>query len=461
MKRMTIMASCLVFGGALLSQDMSAGAATDPAALLAAQADAAAKLLPGTPAEVGGVKTAEDAVKANLAKLGIVNPGYDRKRHAIIAIGTAEVLIKDPANDKSFMLVRSAKANEAYLNAKADIIQALYTEVSAVDRLSVVGEFGEEAPTDDYKKKCEALEEKRVALVKKLEALDKAKASTFAGATLGDRLLAALEIISRDSSIGSGLKAECAALKAECRELERQAEKLSPPVPSTESESSVKLLSKMPLLGSSVITQAESWDETEQVYSISIAIVWSTKMQESAIALMSNEVVPSMSRGRFTPQEWAARQNFATMIGPRRFTDSEGNNIFVGIAAVDMTGPVRSRGAKRKLADAAARRFVAFSLAGDVETFTEAAGNYKEYDDDKRTAMEKLANRTSQKCDTVLQGCTQLATQIVKHPITGRTIYVSAYYVDPMLAKDASVFLKKSFSGALRQAEVVKKMRVR
>jgi hypothetical protein len=83
----------------------------------------------------------------------------------------------------------------------------------------------------------------------------------------------------------------------------------------------------MPLLGSSVLTQAESWDKEEKIYSISLAVVWSPKLQENAVALATGEAVPSSSKGKFSPQEWLAQQDLTTMIGPRRFTDNEGNNI--------------------------------------------------------------------------------------------------------------------------------------
>ena len=378
MKRMCMLGCALTLGG-LFVQVQAAPAGQDGASALVTKAEDLGPAMGAT----GEGQSAEDAVQANLAKLG-VGVGYIRKMQAIIAIGTAEVLVKDPANEKDFMLIRSAKANEAYLDAKAKVIQAIYTELSAEDRLAVAGEFVD-AEAEGGKKPAASAE------------------------------------------------------------------------PTTTQESTVKLLSKMPLLGSSVLTQAESWDAEGQVYSVSMAIVWSPKMQESALAQLSNGASVSMAKGHFTPQEWAARQSPATMIGPRRFTDSEGNNIFVGIAAVDLTGKVKDRGWKKKSADLWASRAVAFSLAGDLETYAEASRNLKEYDDDKRTGTEKLASATAQKCEVALQGCTQLRSFTGKHPISGRTIYVSMFYCDPVLAKDAGALQKKAYEGALRQAAMKKK----
>lgn len=474
MNKIALTMCCIACAGGLMAQEMSSG---DLAAQLAAQADAAAKLLPGVPTE--GVNSAEEVVKANLAKLGVAI-GYDRKRQAVISIGTAELLIKDPANEKSFMLYRLRKANEAYLSAKANVIRAIYSELTAVDRVEMTSQFGDlekaqmlEKPTADYDKRRRELDEKRAELVRKLGQLDQSEAAMFEGVTVGDRFNAVLEglakkldtkfsaekIAADKRELRDSLKAECAALRAECEALEQEAKEIIPPVPIGTHESNVKLLSRMPLLGSSVLTQAESWNEIDGKYQVSMAIIWSPKMQESAVALLTNEAVPSMKKGRFTPQEWAARQNFATMLGPRRFTDSEGNNIFVGIAAVDLTGQISHQRGKKSWADLQARKFVAFSLTGDLESFEEAAGSYKEFGDENQAAMEKYSQRITAKCDTVLQGCTQLSVQTVKHPITGRDTYVSAYYVDPALAKDAGELLKKAYAGAMRQAEATKKLR--
>ena len=470
MNKLMITAACAVAASVLSAQEMDATAteaaagAADQGAEVAAQADAqAAQIAAEAPSEE--FVSAEEVVKANLAKMKLAT-GYDRKRKAIIAVGTAEVMITDPANDNTFMSVRAAKANEAYLNAKAEVIRSINTDFSAMDRALTTAEFGEDDVQKVFAEHRAKLEAKRDELVKKLAQLDKAEAEALRGVTMTDRFGAILEgiakrldekfnkaeILAQKKAVRDQLKAECDEMLADYKVLEEQAKKI-PAVPSTEVSSSVKMLSKMPLLGSSVLTQAESWDKTEKVYSISIAVVWSPKLQENAVALVTGEAVPSSKKGQFTPQEWVAQQNLTTMIGPRRFTDNEGNNIFVGIAAADLTGKVKDRKAKKMLADTAARKAVAFSLAGDLEAFREASQNYKEYDDDLRTSVEKLRDVVGQKCDINLQGCLPLCSKEVTHPITGRKTYVTAYYIEPVLAKDATDLMKKSYAGAIRQTK--------
>ena len=470
MKKLMITAACAFAAGVLSAQDMSAptaveqAGAVDQGADVAAQADAkAAKLAADAPSDE--FVSAEDVVTANLTKMSLA-PGYDRKRKAIIAIGTAEVKIVDPANDNAFMAIRAAKANEAYLMAKAEVIGAINSDFSAMDRALTMSGFGEDPIQQSFAEHRAALETKRNALVEKLAQLDKAEAAALRDVTMTDRFGAILEGIAKrldekfntaairahKKAVRDQLKAECDEMLAEYKALEEEAKKI-PAVPKNEVSSSVKMLSKMPLLGSSVLTQAESWDKTEKIYSVSMAIVWSPKLQENAVALMTGEAVPSSKKGQFTPQEWIAQQNLATMIGPRRFTDNEGNNIFVGIAAVDLTGSVSDRKAKKKLADLDARKAVAFSLAGDLESYSESSKSYREYNDDNRVAIEKLRDVVGQKCDINLQGCLQLSRKEVTHPISGRRTYITAFYIEPTLAKDAAELLKKSYAGAIRQTK--------
>ena len=470
MKKLMITTACAFAASVLSAQEMGvtatevAAGPADQGAEVAAQADAqAAQLAAETPAEE--FVSAEEVVKKNLTKMKLFR-GYDRKRKAIIAIATVDVKVNDPANDNSFMSVRAAKANEAYLNAKAEVIRAINTNFSAMDRALTLAEFGEDDVQKAFAESRAKLEAKREALAKKLEQLDEAEAEALRGVTMTDRFGAILEgiakkldenfnaeeIVEQKKAVRDQLKAECAEMLADYKALEDMAKKI-PAVPDTALSSSVTMLSKMPLLGSSVLTQAESWDKTDKMYSVSLALVWSPKLQENAVALVTGEAVSSPKKGQFSPQEWIAEQNLTTMIGPRRFTDSEGNSIFVGIAAADLTGKIKDRKAKKMLADTWAMKAVAFSLMGDIEAYREASSNYKEYDEDLRTSCEKLYNSVSQKCDINLQGCLPLDSREVTHPITGRKTYVTAYYIEPALAKDATELLKKSYAGAIRQTK--------
>jgi len=472
MKKLMITAACALAASVLSAQEMGvtatevAAGPADQGAEVAAQADAqAAQLAAEAPAEE--FVSAEELVEKNLEKMGL-HEGYDSKRRAIIAIGTVKVPIADPANDDAFMAIRSGKATEAYIEAQRQVIEAINTEMSAMDRALTISEYGNDEPLKAFAASRNALEAKRAALAEKLEQLDKAEAEALRGVTMTDRFGAILEgiakkldenfnaeeIVEQKKAVRDQLKAECDEMLADYKALEDMAKKI-PAVPRNELQSTMKMKSEMPLLGSSVLTQAEAWDKAEKTYQMSMAIVWSPKLQENAVSLMTGDARPSSKPGPFTPQEWIAAQNIATMIGPRRFTDSSGNNIFVGIAACDLTGQVTAEKAKKRMTDMEARKAVAFSLAGDIVSYSEATKNVKEYNDDIKSQAGKLRDVVARQLDINLQGCLRLKHKEIRHPISGRKTYVSVFYIDPSLSKDATELLKKSYAGAIRQTKAI------
>ena len=124
--------------------------------------------------------------------------------------------------------------------------------------------------------------------MEKFAQFNEAEANALEGVTIGDRFGAILEGIAKrlDSAFSSekilaekrALRDEIAAqvelLTSQYVELKKQADAM-PKVPDNEIESAAQAFAKMPLLGSTVLTQAESWDATEKIYSVSMAVVWS------------------------------------------------------------------------------------------------------------------------------------------------------------------------------------------
>ena len=408
--------------------------------------------------------SAEELVEKRLNALGLTF-GYNDKKKAIIQPGSASIKVLDPANDKSFMLAREQLANSAYMNAKAQVIRAISTEFSAFDRAMISSESGEDETAKKFAAKKAEIEESRQQLAALMAKVDSTEAATVSEVTINDRFsafldavikkidsaysaeaLAARKVANAEAKMAEAaqLKEKCAQLIAQCKVLEAEAEAM-PKDPDLESSSDVKLLSKMPLLGSSVLTQAESWDPEEKIYTVAMAIVWSPKLQDAAMKTVRGDFTPGQ-KGRFSKMDWINAQDFSSMIGPRRFTDNEGKNLFVGISSIDLAGPVVKQNAKKKLADTMAMKAVAFSIAGDLETYREASQNLKVYADDSKAALSKLSEAVSAKVSLNLNGCLALARKTVKHPITGRKIYVSVYYIDPGLATAAQDFMKKLYA---------------
>jgi len=296
----------------------------------------------------GEFVSAEDLVERRLNALNLT-AGYDSKKKAIIQVGSASIKIEDPANDSGFLLAREQIANNAYLNAKADVIRAINTEFSATDRALVAAEFGEDETAKQFAAKKAQIEEKRAELSALIAKVDAAEAQVIEQVTLSDRFGSLLDglikkidreyspeaLAAKKVSNAAGMKAVAAQLKERCtalikeyKKLEEEAEHM-PKDPVLSTSSDVKALSRMPLLGSSVLTQAESWDPEEKIYSVALAVVWSPRLQEDAMRIVSGDFATRPNKGKYSKLEWVGAQDFSSMIGPRRFTDNEGNNLWL------------------------------------------------------------------------------------------------------------------------------------
>ncbi|MCQ2390406.1 MAG: hypothetical protein MJ240_03180 [Kiritimatiellae bacterium] len=408
--------------------------------------------------------SAEQQVQDTIEKKMKLEFGYISERKSIIAQGTSYATVRDPANDETFMALRTAKATEAYLLAKIAVIQAISTDFTAFDRVSTTAKYGESNVEKVFAQKQAAFAAKRAEFEKKLAQLDSAEAEALEGVTLNDRFGAILdgiakkinseydpEKISADKKAKyEALKAECEVLRAEFEALQEDAEKI-PATPKNEVESGVTMLAKMPLIGSSVLTQAESWDESTKQYSVSMAIVWSPKLQDCAVKIAAGNYEPGKDLGTLTRTEWMNMQDLAAMVGPRRFVDKNGHPYFVGIAATDLTCQNSDINGRKMMADAEARKAVAFSLVGDLKANEEYKMHLKEYQsksDDLRSIVQNLVSAMDQKADLKLQGCLSMRNRTLTHPITGRKTYVTVFYVDPSLSKDAAEILKSSYAAS-------------
>jgi hypothetical protein len=454
---------------------VAAAASDDGGAAIIAMAEEKASEVAALPDEPG--ESALNKVNTDLETMGIA-PGYDAEKKAIIQVAQADIEMPDPAKDPAFMAKREQIGNFALLQAKAEIIRAIYTEFSAMDR--ALTKFDEESnPAQErFMAAKAAVEEKRAELAEAIAQYNAADAKTVSDVTLNDRFGSFIDAVIKkiDSSydpgaIAASKKIDAAAAKVEAEALKEKAKMLAaeykaleeaaaklPQEPALETESTASMLSKMPLLGASVLTQAESWDPGTKQYSVAVAVVWSPKLQSCALKIGTGDFTAAGKPGKFSKLDWVKAQDWCSMIGTRRFTDDKGNNYFVGIGAIDPGLGVQAN-AKRMLAETLARKNVAMALIGDLETQREVKQNLKVYADQSTATKQKIVDAIASKVDLHLKGCLSLAKKEVKHPITGKRIYVSAYYIDPALAKEAGETMKKMFADAGLVAQHTNKQR--
>lgn len=432
------------------------------------------------------VTPASQIVASKLAALNL-EAKYSKENGSIIVIQTAKARYRNPATDDDFIDKRNLKALEAYLMAKADIIRAINQNFEGLDRSVTVLDSAPNATPEEkaFAEARKAFTKKREELAQQLSEFNQAEEKVLDDASLNNKFGAILDGIAKrlDSSYDPGkltakkvaardaAKAKCEQLKTELDALQQLATKL-PKKPTSETESDVKVTASMPLLGATVLTQAESWDPSTREYQMSMAVVWSQKLQDRAKRLMLGDYTPekvSANSQKLSLVQWMGKQDLRYMVGPRRYTDKDGRNHFIGIAAADLKGPIVEQRGKKRLADMAAVSFVAFSLFGDVEAYSQANRKVEEYTDkfseeESQKFTKSLVDEISQKVSVSLKGClpmSQFAIE-VSHPIARRPIYVVPFYVDPDLAKDAEKIMKKSYedAGFVSEADLQFKKRV-
>lgn len=394
-------------------------------------------------------KHASDAVRESLKSMGL-RPRYNRKNSTIIQIGSAEMMISDPHNNKDFIAIREALATQAYLHGKANIIKSINQNFSAIEKVSLNHDYGDDPISNKIEQLTNKLLKKKEELRRKLAELAVAESEQLEGASVSDRLGGILDGIAKkldetynSKDILEGKKQNFLAVKKECELLQKEFDEVKElidenPKPTREISSDIEAIAQMPLLGATVLTQSEKWDPTTKAYSVAMAVVWSPKLQEHATSISKGNPLNNKKKGGISIDDWIENMDFSSMVGPRTFTDPTGRTIYVGIAAVDLTGKVGARDAKKGLAGVSAEALLAFSLYSDVYSYQGAKKMLREYDDDKSSSFGKYANTIMQQCKLdSMRGSLELYYDIVKHPISGRETYVVAYYLDPDLSKDA------------------------
>jgi hypothetical protein len=148
------------------------------------------------PTPVYQAVSAEDQLNNYLDKMGLVEGANEIKgRDVFVQMGLASFDTKDPASDASFMIKRSMKAMEAKLDAKAKIIEAIHTTMSASEMVDVPG-TDLNAQFDARRAENQAqLEEQKQVLAILLDDVDRKQADELRGVTFSDRSAALMDAV--------------------------------------------------------------------------------------------------------------------------------------------------------------------------------------------------------------------------------------------------------------------------
>lgn len=421
-----------------------------------------------------GTADAEARVRATLEKLGL-GPGYSMSHKAIIVVESATMKVENPETNRNFMRIRESLTTYAVQNAKAQIIRAISLKFSASEYANTFRDYKHDAVEDAYLRKRSEIESRKEELSDLMARINEADSEIISKLTLGDRFDALLDgVIKRVDSeynprmlearkvvdlnekreIVNQLKIRAGQLLAEYRALQEEAKTL-PKRPTLEAASKTKTLSELTLLGSSVIAQAESWRREDKVYTVAVAMVWSPKLQAVATKIGTGDF-SSGEEGKLTISEWATAQDWEVVIGPRHFTDKDGRNFFIGISAIEKVSGVQFN-VDKKIAEDNAKKYVALLLESDLKTRREVESRMKVYQDAEGNSEtgfeEKLTEALMGEVNLAhYVGCSQLMAKTLVHPISRREIYVVAMYLDPTIARESQVWIRKLSEDTMRIA---------
>lgn len=417
------------------------------------------------PAPAEKFKEALAVLKAEAKSKGW-KQGWDETKKRTIVIEAADFKTADPASDASFFMKREMAAKKAVLTAKVAIIQTINQDMSAIDLVNMPGsDVNRELGAEREKLDAELAKQKEI-LANMLENVDKAEAAALRGTTFGDRLndlmAAAIKKLDKEYEAGARDKKaqeDYAAAKASFEvaqkkydEMKENAEAMQGKVLERQ-ESAVESMAKMPLYGSSVIMQTESWNKDSGRYQIAVMLCWSYAMERSARAIVTGEefrVKPSESAK--SVQDWLETQNPATMIGPRQYLDKDGNRWFLGVTARPYDDELSSS-ARRKnkgISELFAQQMTAFCLWADVESYKLAQQAMESRGNDtaqRDVIAENYAEKLTQSFQNKkIRGMQKLLGEEMTHPITGSTIYVTVFGINPNAAKAALEIEKQNYA---------------
>lgn len=397
------------------------------------------------------------AVLRKQAKSRNWKEGYDSKKKRIIVIESADFKTADPASDADFFAKREMAVKKAVLTAKVAIIQYIIQDMSAIDLSNMPGTDINKALGAEREHLNVQLAQQKEVLVSMLEKIDKAEADVLRGTTFGDRLndLMAAAIKKLDEKYDASArdkeakaryeeaKANFVIAQKKYIELKEKAEAMQANVRERQ-DSAVSSMAKMPLYGSSVIMQTESWNKASGKYQVAVMLCWSYAMERSVRAIVTGEEFKiKASASAKSVQDWLESQNPATMVGPRQYVDKNGDRWFIGITARAYDDELSSseRRKNKGLSEMFAQQMAAFCVWADVESYkmaqqaVESRGTSKvQRDVVAESYAEKLTQTFKNK---KIRGMQRLFSEEMVHPITGNTIYVTAYGVNSSAAKAA------------------------
>lgn len=410
--------------------------------------------------------SAEDQLRELMATRGW-QQGWDSDKKRIFVVHSETFDNEDPTYDDAFITKRSMFATLATMGAKAKVVEFMRTKMSAVDQLSAPGTDVHAELNEKFIKLEKKIASSQKTLAKLLIEVDATEAAYIQGATYEDRGQAFMDAVIKklDAAYSSGeieekklkkyekAKARYEEAQVEYEEIVAKAEAIKGSV-ALEATSMVDTLAKAPLMGTSILAQSESWNAEEERYEVAVLTVWSPKLEQGAKDIITSQEQSLKPKKALSVQQWLAKQDAATLVGPRTYVDHTGARWFVGAYAMPASGSSAKLRKNKGIADLMAKKEAVMALYADVETHKQAQVAMQTRTGelggkDHTEVATSFAETTRQSVENrQVNGMSQLMSKTVVHPISQEKIYVVAYGVSGRGAAEALGLEYSAFQSA-------------
>lgn len=402
--------------------------------------------------------TAEDLANEWLDKHG--GQGWNEDQQRYLAISTT--LFKAENDPAKMMRLRESKYMEAVLNARADIIRFVRTDLS-VDNRVMLPETGLETKLDKEVKALRAeLEKAKTQYQEALKEVDQVKADSWAGVDIGEffrdgiagifnKIGGNVDVKALENKQAQRLetaKQRMLALQGQIDNLKQQIEKAKTSV-AQENTSRVSTFASMPLVGSAVVYQAESIVNGE--YQMSVVLQWSPKQERYFSALFAGQSVSPVRGGTMSIQDFIRKTDWSSAVGNRLFPDKDGRLHVLGISAWPLLGQTS---AARRTAEGMSRSNalaqIGLALRSHVQQRSLAEQKVQESNDAKTDDVASFAEDLTESLKNFqVQGATRRFGRVMTHPLTKQKVFVSVYSYSFDNVKTAQVMEQSNYRADL------------
>ena len=197
-------------------------------------------------------------------------------------------------------------------------------------------------------------------------------------------------------------------------------------------------LAKMTMRDALVLDSVEHWNPQSKKYQVAVAVSWCAKQKIEENVSAANDP-PTGNRKETSCQweEWARRVDLASVVGSRKFLDSNGLLRYVGIGCVDVDGLDITSPWMRRAQDVAlvkARANLSLALYAETvseETLIQLQRELYESGTHSSASIESYVGRITRHSDKRTAFAPEVYATFVTHPITKRKMFVSVCGYEP------------------------------